>query len=130
MGSVNTSLNKLQFHIKKTKIYVFLVLLSIIITGIIGIPYGDPRFIQYAIMLEFIYVALAFFILKGNKKALYICICLAIIIIIGNSFVSAHIHRILTLSRPVNTIVLITGGYILKVLLIYTSILSLRSKNN
>jgi hypothetical protein len=81
-------------------------------------------------MLELIYVALAFLILIGNRKALYICICLAIIIIIGNSFVSAHIHRILTLVRPINTIVLIIGGYVLQALLIYASILSLRFRNN
>jgi hypothetical protein len=130
MVSVNIPLNKLQIDTKKPKIYVFLILLSIIITGIIGIPYGDPRFIQYAIMLEFIYVALAFLILIGNRKVLYICICLAIIIIIGNSFVSAHIHRILTLARPINTIVLITGGYVLQALLIYVSVLSLRIRNN
>jgi hypothetical protein len=58
---------------------------------------------------------------------LYICIILGLAIIIGNSFVSAHIHRILTLSRPINTIVLIVGGYFLQIILIYTSIQAIRS---
>jgi hypothetical protein len=122
-------LNKIQSDIKKPNFPVFLVLISIVVIGIIGIPYGDPRFIQYAILLELTYIALSFFIIKNYKKPLYICILLAIIIIIGNSVVSAHIHRILTLSRPVNTIVLIVGGYILQFLLIYTSTWALRTTN-
>lgn len=122
-------MNKFRIDIKKPNFPVFLVLISIIIIGIIGIPHGDPRFIQYAILLESIYIILAFFIIREYKKPLYICILLAIIIIIGNSFISAHIYRILTLSRPINTMVLILGGYILQILLIYTSILALRTRN-
>lgn len=105
---------------------VFIVLVSIIITGIIGIPFGDPRFIIYAILLELSYIFLAFFVAKGYKMSLYVCISLAILIIVGNSFVSAHIHRIMTLSRPLNTIVLILGGYILQGFLIYTSIVAIK----
>ncbi|MGN6346604.1 MAG: hypothetical protein ACTHME_02760 [Candidatus Nitrosocosmicus sp.] len=103
-------------------------MVSIIVIGVIGIPYGDPRFIQYAIILELTYSVLSFFIIKNYRKPLYICILLAMIIIIGNSFVSAHIHRILTFARPVNTMVLIVGGYILQFLLIFTSLLSLRTR--
>jgi hypothetical protein len=99
------------------------------VIGIIGIPYGDPRFILYAILLESIYIVLAGLIALGYKKPLYVCIILAIVIIVGNSFVSAHIHRILTLSRPINTIVLIIGGYILQSLLIYSSIVAIRAKD-
>ena len=98
-------------------------------TGLIGIPFGDPRFIIYAILLELTYIGLATLIAMNYKKPLYLCIFLALIIIIGNSFVSAHIHRILTLSRPINTIVLIIGGYVLQLLLIYSSIMAIRSKN-
>jgi hypothetical protein len=92
----------------------------------VGIPFGDPRFIIYAIFLEFLYFVLAVFVAKGYRKPLYACILIAIIIIIGNSFVTAHIHRIMTLSRPLNTLVLITGGYVLQILLIFTSMFALR----
>jgi len=34
----------------------------------------------------------------------------------------------LTLSRPINTIVLIIGGYILQIILIYSSIVAIRAK--
>ncbi len=88
----------------------------------LGIPFGDPRFIIYAVLIELSYILLAFFVAKGYRKALYGCIFLAIIIIVGNSFVTAHIYRMMTLSRPLNTVVLILGGYILQFLLIYTSI--------
>ena len=115
--------------ITKPNFNVFIVLISIIVIGIIGIPFGDPRFIIYAILLELTYIVLATFIIMDYKKPLYVCIILALVIIIGNSFVSAHIHRILTLSRPINTIVLIIGGYILQILLIYSSIVAIRAKN-
>ena len=115
------------FDITRPHFQVLIVLVSIIIIGVIGIPFGDPRFIIYAILLELSYASLAVLIVKGNRKPLYACIVLAILVIVGNSFVTAHIHRIMTFSRPVNTIVLIIGGYILQGLLAYTSIVSLRS---
>jgi len=98
------------------------------VIGIIGIPFGDPRFIIFAILLELTYIVLATLTIMDYKKPLYVCIFLALVIIIGNSFVSAHIHRILTLSRPINTFVLIIGGYMLQILLIYSSIVALRFK--
>ncbi len=88
----------------------------------LGFHFGDPRFIIYDVLLELSYILLAFFVAKGYRKTLYACIFLAIIIIVGNSFVTAHIYRMMTLSRPLNTVVLILGGYILQFLLIYTSI--------
>jgi hypothetical protein len=118
----------IRSFISKPNFVVFIVLISIIVIGIIGIPFGDPRFIIYAIFLELTYIVLATLIAMDYKKPLYICIFLAILIIIGNSFVSAHIHRIMTLSRPINTIVLIIGGYILQILLIYSSIVAVRAK--
>ena len=118
-----------RFAIKKSNIPVLIVLVSIIITGMIGIPFGDPRFIVYAILLEISYISLAVLIAKGYNKPLYVCILLAIIIIVGNSFVNAHIHRIMSVSKPLNTIVLVIGGYILQGLLIYTSTRAIRMEN-
>jgi hypothetical protein len=118
-----------KFAIKKSSIPVLIVLASIIITGMIGIPYGDPRFIIYAILLEISYTSLAVLIAKGYKKPIYVCILLAIIIIVGNSLVNAHIHRIMSVSKPLNTIVLVIGGYILQGLLIYTSTVAIIMDN-
>ena len=118
-----------KFALKKSNIPVLIVLVSIIITGMIGIPFGDPRFIVYAILLEISYMSLAALIASGYIKPLYVCIVLAIIIIVGNSFVNAHIHRIMSTSKPLNTVVLITGGYILQGLLIYTSTMAIRKEN-
>ena len=118
-----------KFAIKKSSIPVLIVLASIIIIGMIGIPFGDPRFIMYAILLEISYTSLAVLIAKGYKKPLYVCILLAIIIIVGNSFVNAHIHRIMSLSKPLNTVVLVIGGYVLQGLLIYTSTVAIRMDN-
>jgi predicted branched-subunit amino acid permease len=89
---------------------------------LVGIPFGDPRFIPIAILLELVFIGLAISIWRGYSRSLYICIGLATLIIIGNSLTAAHIHRIMTFAKPVNTIVLIVGGYILQALLIYSSV--------
>jgi hypothetical protein len=117
------------FGIKGPHFPVLVTLVSIIVVGLIGIPFGDPRFIAYAIFLELVYVSLAILVAKGYRKPLYVCILIAIIIIVGNSFVNAHINRIMTLSRPLNTMVLIVGGYLLQGLLVYTSAMALRMSN-
>ena len=100
---------------------VLSIVISIVIVGLIGIPFGNPRFVSLAILLEILFISLAILIIKNYSKAIYMCIILAIIIIIGNSITPQHIHRMMTFSRPLNTIVLIIGGYVLQGLLIYTS---------
>lgn len=109
---------------------VLLVLFSIILIGLIGIPFGNPNFIINAIILELSFIILSILIAKGigNNKPLYVCIFLALLIIIGNSLVTAHINRMITFSKPLNTIVLIIGGYLLQGLLIYSSILTIKRR--
>ena len=97
------------------------ILISIVLTGLVGIPFGDPRFIPIAMLLELVFIGLAIAVLRGYTRPLYICIVLASIIIIGNSVTAAHIHRIMSFTKPVNTVVLIIGGYVLQALLIYSS---------
>ena len=104
----------------KSEPLVVSILISIVLTGLVGIPFGDPRFISIAILLELVFIGLAIAVLRGYTRPLYICIVLASIIIIGNSVTAAHIHRIMTFAKPVNTVVLIIGGYVLQVLLIYS----------
>lgn len=105
----------------KPESLVIITMTSIIAIGIIGIPYGDPRFMPIAVLFELGFIALIVFVVKEYTKALYVCIILAGLIIIGNSITGAHIHRMMTLVKPINTIVLIIGGYILQGLLIYAS---------
>lgn len=109
---------------------VLIILFSIILIGLIGIPFGNPNFIINAIILELSFIILSILIAKGigNNKPLYVCIFLALLIIIGNSLVTAHINRMMTFSKPLNTIVLIIGGYLLQGLLIYSSILTIKRR--
>ena len=109
---------------------VLIVLFSIILIGLVGIPFGNPNFIINAMILELTFIILAILIAKGigNNKPLYVCIFLALLIIIGNSLVTAHINRMITFAKPINTIVLIIGGYLLQGLLIYSSILTIKRR--
>ena len=112
----------------KSQYLVLITLFSIIAVGLVGIPFGDPRFIAIAILVELLFVSLAIFVTKGYIKSFYICIILASLIIAGNSLTTAHIHRMMTFVKPVNTIVLVIGGYVLQGLLIYSSINAIINK--
>jgi hypothetical protein len=112
----------------KSESLVLGILISIVLIGLVGIPFGDPRFIPIAVLLELVFIALAILVLKGYSRPLYICIVLASLIIIGNSITTAHIQRMMTFAKPVNTIALIIGGYILQALLIYASAIAIMNR--
>ena len=113
----------------KPEYLVLIAITSIVLVGLVGIPFGDPRFIPIAVLLECVFIGLAILVSKGYTRPLYICIVLASLIIIGNSITTAHIHRMMmTFVKPVNTIVLIIGGYILQALLIYASVIAITDK--
>ena len=108
-----------------------IVLVSIAATGLIAIPFGNPKFIDRAIILELMFITLSALIWKGYYKALYACIPLATLVIIGNSLAPPHVNLMMTFSKPLNAIILIFGGYVLQGVLIYSSmrsILNVRSK--
>ena len=113
----------------KPECLVLIALTSIVLVGVVGIPFGDPRFIPIAVFFEFVFIGLGIVVSKGYTRPLYICIVLAGLIIIGNSITTAHIHRMMmTFVKPVNTIVLIIGGYVLQALLIYASVIAIMDK--
>ena len=113
----------------KPECLVLIALTSIVLVGLVGIPFGDPRFIPIAIILELVFIVLAVLVSKGYTRPLYISIVLASLIIIGNSITTAHIHRMMMIFvKPVNTIVLIIGGYVLQALLIYASVIAIMDK--
>jgi hypothetical protein len=117
----------MDIHYRATLI----ILVSITALGIIAIPFGNPKFIDRAIILELSFAILSALIWKGYGKALYACIPIAVLVIIGNSLAPPHVNLMMTFSKPLNAIILIIGGYVLQIALIYTSIrliLNIRSK--
>jgi hypothetical protein len=113
-----------------SRVLITLILISAL--GIVAIPFGSPKFIAEAIAIELSFVALAVLIWKGYPKALYVCIALASVVIVGNTVSPAHVHLMTTFSKPANAIILIIGGYILQGTLIYASlsaITQIRSKS-
>ena len=108
-----------------------IVLVSIVAVGLIAIPFGNPKFIDRAIVLEMSFFVLFALMWKGYSKALYVCIPLAALVIVGNSLAPPHVNLMMTFSKPMNAIILIIGGYLLQIALIYTSlrsILNIRSR--
>jgi hypothetical protein len=103
-----------------SRVLITLILISTL--GIIAIPFGSPKFIGEAIAIELSFVALTVLIWRCYPKALYVCIALATVVIIGNTVSPAHIHLMTTFSKPANAVILIIGGYILEGILIYTSL--------
>jgi hypothetical protein len=100
---------------------VFVILVLIIALGAFAIPFGSPKFLGEAIALEVAFAILTALIWKGYSKALYACIALGILVILGNTLSPAHVKLMTTFSKPINTLILIIGGYILAGLLIYTA---------
>ena len=101
------------------------VLAEISVIGAIAIPFGDPQFIDRAIALELSFIALTVLAYRGFRKALYACIPLAVLVMIGNSLAPPHVEIMTTFSKPFNAVILIIGGYILQAALIGTTIYEL-----
>src|ERR687892_320082 len=111
----------MDFYYRATLI----VLVSIVSVGLIAIPFGNPKFIDRAIVLEMSFFVLFALMWKGYSKALYVCIPLAALVIVGNSLAPPHVKLMMTFSKPLNAIILIVGGYVLQIALIYTSFKSI-----
>jgi hypothetical protein len=99
-----------------------MTLISIIVVGIIAIPFGNPKFLDRAIVLELCYASLSFLVWKGYTKPFYACILIATAVIVGNSIAAPHVHLMTTFEKPLNAVVLLVGGYILQGMLIYFSL--------
>jgi hypothetical protein len=83
-----------------------------------------------AIILETSFAALSFLVWKGYSKAPYACIPLAVLVIIGNSIAPPHVKLMMTFSKPLNAVILIAGGYILQIALVYFSLRSILLKRS
>lgn len=109
---------------------VVAILAAISVVGAVAIPFGDPQFLDRAIALELVFIALAVLIYRGFRKALYACVPLAILVMVGNSLAPPHVEIMTTFSKPLNAVVLIVGGYILQAALIGTTVYELRSRRD
>ena len=78
-----------------------IVLVSIATVGLIAIPFGNPKFIDRAIVLELSFVALSALIWKGYSKALYACIPLAALVVVGDGLAPPHVNLMMTFSKPI-----------------------------
>jgi hypothetical protein len=105
--------------------HALITLILISALGVIAIPFGNPKFIPEAIIIELSFITLSILIWRGYTKALYACIALASVVVIGNTVSPAHVHLMTTFSKPANAIILIIGGYILQAALIYTSLVAI-----
>jgi hypothetical protein len=101
------------------------LLAAISAVGAIAIPFGDPQFLDRAIILEVSFVALAILTFLGIRKALYACIPIAVAVMIGNSLAPPHVEIMTTFSKPFNAVLLIVGGYVLQAALLLTSAVEL-----
>ena len=107
---------------------VIAVLIAISVVGVLGIPFGDPKFIAEGIALELSFVALTVLSVKRIKYALIPNIIIACLVISGNTISPKHTEIMLSLNPLYNAIILIVGGYILQGLLLATSILTYKNR--
>lgn len=105
---------------------VVVVLISVSIAGILGIPLGDPRFIPQALVLEACFIALAVLTARNYGRVYIPNFIIAGIVIVGNSAFYKHIQIMTTLHPLYNALVLIIGGYVLQILLLITNYLAYR----
>ncbi len=110
------------------KKFVSIILAAISVTGIIGIPMGDPKFFAQAISLELIFIILTILSVKKIQYTLIPNILIGIIVVIGNTVSPQHVDIMSSMNPLENAIILITGGYVLQSLLISSSILTLSKK--
>ena len=54
-----------------------IILVSIVAIGLVAIPFGNPKFIDRAIILELSFITLSVLVWNGYSKTLYPCIPLA-----------------------------------------------------
>ncbi len=101
-----------------------LVLAAIAVVGALGIPMGDPRFVAQALVLEGCFITLVVLTARNYKHVYIPNFVIAGIVIAGNSAFYKHIEIMTTLHPLYNAIVLITGGYVLQALFLFTNYLA------
>ena len=109
---------------------IFVILISISIMGIIGIPIGNPKFVANAIALESVFIVLAILSSWRLRYTLVPNMIIAIVVIIGNTASPKHIEIMSSFEPLGNAVVLIVGGYLLQGLLLTTSIMVFKDRKH
>ena len=107
---------------------IALILSSIVVTGMVGIPIGNPKFIINAIILESIFISLIALSVWRAKYSLIPCMIISLVVIAANSLSPRHVEIMSTFQPLANAIVLIVGGYVLQILLLVFSLNAFRHK--
>ncbi|MFZ1076483.1 MAG: hypothetical protein WAN47_03515 [Nitrosotalea sp.] len=100
---------------------VVIILAAVSAVGVLGIPLGDPKFIPQALLLEGCFVSLTVLTAKNYRHVYIPNFVISGIVIVGNSAFYKHIEIMTTLHPLYNALILITGGYVLQVLLLITN---------
>lgn len=101
-----------------------ITIIAIAITGIVGIPLGDPRFLGQALGLEFSFIVLAVLSFKKYRYAYIANFVISVFVIIGNTVSPKHLEIMSTMHPLYNGIVLLIGGYILQGFLLVSNAVS------
>jgi len=109
---------------------IVLILVSISITGIIGIQIGNPRFVSNAIALESAFVVLTALSFWRLRYALIPNMIVAMIVIVGNTVSPKHLEIMNSFDPLENAVVLIVGGYVLQGLLLAASLNTFTNRRN
>ena len=104
------------------------VLIAISVVGVLGIPLGDPKFIAEGVALELAFIGLAILSIRKIRYALIPNIAIACLVIAGNTISPKHTEIMLSFTPLYNAIILIVGGYILQVVLLFTNIFALKNR--
>ena len=107
---------------------ILVILVSISIVGMIGIPMGDPQFLVNVVLLESSFIALAVVSIWRLQYAVIPNMVIAIIVIVGNTVSPKHIEIMTNLVPAENAVVLIVGGYILQGLLLGGSAIAFKKR--
>lgn len=103
------------------------VLIAISVVGAMGLPLGDPKFLPVGVALEASFIGLAILSLKKVRYAVMPSIAIACVVIAGNTLSPTHTDIMRTLTPLYNATILMIGGYVLQILLIITSLHTLKS---
>ena len=107
---------------------IVLILSSIVVTGMVGIPIGNPNFIINAIILESIFVSLIAVSFWRPHYSLIPCMAISLVVIVANSLSPRHVEIMSTFQPFPNAVVLIVGGYMLQIMLFGFSLKAFRNR--
>ena len=115
------------------KIAVLSTLVAVLVFAIIGTTLMVGRvpisLVVTAIILSALFAAAIPLTITKAKIGLFLNIVLGLVVIVGYSVSTAHVSIMLSFQRPLSSIVLLVGAYVLQPLLIALSVIKLRRRS-